>query len=102
MEENVKDAALREVNEETGLNIADVRIMPFNYSYDYLKGLNKVSAEVSCFAAKTDDENVTLSNEHNYYKWVDYDEAIKLLDYEEQKKLLELFNREIIPQSIIS
>lgn len=86
--ESIQDAAMREVNHETGLNINKITPINFNYSYKYLKGLNKISASVSCFIAKTVDEMVTLSDEHNYYKWVSYNRALNLLEFEEQKKLL--------------
>ncbi|MBN1923286.1 MAG: NUDIX domain-containing protein [Nanoarchaeota archaeon] len=91
--EGIMDAAVREVNQETGLNITDIKVVPFNYSYNYLKNLNYISAEVSCFLAKASDELVTLSSEHNHYKWVDYETAMKLLEFPEQKKLLEQVNR---------
>lgn len=87
--ENATNAALREINHETGLNITNVKIVPFNYNYSYMKGLNNVDSNVSCFVAKAKDDLVTLSNEHNYYKWVDFNRAINLLDFNEQKKLLE-------------
>jgi 8-oxo-dGTP pyrophosphatase MutT (NUDIX family) len=92
-EEDAFKAALRAVNEQTGLNIEKVNPISFNYSYEYLKELNSKKTEVSCFAAKSLDSEVNLSNEHNFYKWVDYETAMKLLDFDEQKKLLEFFKK---------
>ncbi len=94
--ESIQSAALREVNHETGLNITNIRVVPFNYSYDYLKGLNQVNASVSCFIAQANDELVTLSEEHDYYKWVDYNRAMNLLEFTEQKKLLNQVHQSIV------
>jgi len=84
-------AALRVVNEETKLNIEKVTPLSFSYSYDYMKELSVINVNVSCFAGKSDDLKVMLSSEHNHYKWVNYDDAKKMLDFDEQKKLLEFF-----------
>ena len=82
---------IREVNLVTGLNIDNINNFHFNYSYDYLKELNRVNANVSCFVAKSDDLMVTLDKEHDYYKWISFNSAMKLIDFDEQKKMLELF-----------
>ncbi|MFA5303976.1 MAG: NUDIX domain-containing protein [Candidatus Nanoarchaeia archaeon] len=86
-------ASLRIVNEQTWLNLAKVSPVPFNYSYEYLKGLEVKKADVSCFAAKSEELTINLSSEHNHYKWVDYETAMKMLDFGEQKKLLEFFRK---------
>lgn len=86
--ECVNDSVIREVNQSTGLNIGRITSINFNYSYEYLKELNYIDTNVSCFVAKASDEFVTLSDEHNYYKWANHEQALKLLEFEEQKKLL--------------
>jgi 8-oxo-dGTP pyrophosphatase MutT (NUDIX family) len=86
--ESIADAAYREANEKTGLNLSKVISFPFNYSYEYMKNIDVINTHVSCFIAKATDINVSLSNEHNYYKWTDYETAMKLLDFEEQKAFL--------------
>ncbi|MDD5054290.1 MAG: NUDIX domain-containing protein [Candidatus Nanoarchaeia archaeon] len=91
-EEQAFQAAIREANEETGLNLEKVWPIPFKYSYEYLKGLNLINSNVFCFAAKAYDSIVNLSKEHDHYKWVDYDSALKLLDFEEQKNFLKFFH----------
>jgi 8-oxo-dGTP pyrophosphatase MutT (NUDIX family) len=91
--EDAFKSALRAVNEQTGLNIGRVNSVPFNYSYEYMKDLKVIKASVSCFAAKSDDLSVNLSKEHNFFKWVNYETAMKMLDFDEQKKLLEFFKK---------
>ena len=91
--EDAFQAALRVVNEQTWLNLEKVNPVPFNYSYEYMKELDVKNVDVSCFAAKSEELNINLSNEHNHYKWVDYENAMKMLDFGEQKKLLEFFKK---------
>jgi len=92
-DEDAFKAACREANEETGLNLEKVAPVPYNYSYDYLKDLDWISCSVSCFAAKSYDSLVHLSIEHDYYKWVDFESALKILDFNEQKNFLEFFKK---------
>jgi 8-oxo-dGTP pyrophosphatase MutT (NUDIX family) len=91
--EEVYNAALRVVNEQTWLNIEKINPVPFNYSYEYMKGLTGKKVDVSCWAAKSDELKINLSKEHNYYKWVNFNTAMKLLDFDEQKKFLEFFKK---------
>lgn len=91
--EDVFQSALRIVNEQTWLNLEKVSSVPFNYSYEYMKELDVKNVDVSCFVAKSDELNINLSNEHNHYKWVDYETAMKMLDFDEQKKFLEFFKK---------
>lgn len=91
--ENPQESAERIVKESAGIIAEKLRALPFNYSYDYLKGFEKSEAEVSCFLCKASSMNVLLSSEHDYHKWLDYDSAMKLLDFVEQKKLLETAKR---------
>ncbi len=94
--ETIVDAAIREINEETGLNITNVVAVPFTYNYNYMKGLEKRDAEVACFMAKCNDDNVVLSKEHSHYKWVDFRTAMMLLEFDEQKKLLNFINSNLL------
>lgn len=93
--ENVFDSAIREVNEATSLNLNNFKNINYNFNYSYLKGLNFKNVEINSFAFKSNEFNVILNNEHDYYKWVSFDRAIELLDFDEQKKLLEFFNKSL-------
>ncbi|HEX2947896.1 MAG TPA: NUDIX pyrophosphatase [Clostridia bacterium] len=47
-----------------------------------------------CFSVKVSDTNITLSSEHEEFRWVSYEKAIELLKWETNKTaLFELDNR---------
>ncbi len=94
--ERIVDAALREINEETGLNITKVEPIPFTYNYTYMKGLKKKEAEVACFMAVSKDDEIVLSNEHSHYKWADFRTAMMLLEFDEQKRLLNFIRSNLL------
>ncbi len=71
--EDPKAAALRELQEETGFEPSDVRIIDgFTRSvkYFYKWGGDTVHKEVTYFLAETDKEAVQVSDEHDSYAWM--------------------------------
>jgi len=92
---------LREVKEETGLKI--IKIKKFNVfgKYDYEKKLedrkNFVGQEFSLYSVKVEGDKVKLDKlEHEDYKWISFNDALKILTWENQKKCLEIVNKEIL------
>lgn len=41
-----------------------------------------------CFAVEVHDYNIILSSEHTKYRWVEYDDAVKLLKFDSNKTAL--------------
>ena len=73
-DEEPEAAALREVREETGLEVERlyvVRIQPF-----YLRKRKAVELAV-VFAAFVQDSPVTIAGEHQTYAWLTVDEALQ-------------------------
>lgn len=94
-EETRKDAALRELQEETG--IEHVQLQPgFEQSLSYIfrdrKG-DMVEKEVTFFLGETNTEKVVLSREHLYSKWLPYKDASKQLTYANARQILAQANR---------
>lgn len=101
--ESSQDAALREVEEETG--IKDLKIITgfkeyikyfFRNNYD-LKKEDKNKAPwifklVVFYLAKTNTSNVSLSDEHIGFAWLPYKEAFKKLTFKNAKNLLKKAN----------
>lgn len=86
--ETEKQAALREIKEETSL---DVELVPgFRHEIRFLfKHNNKLVAKTSVFfLAKANTKEVRLT-EHDAFFWLSFDEAIKKLRFKTQKQLLE-------------
>ena len=89
--ESETQAAIRETREETG--ISDIKFVNgFRelVEYRYRHGKRLVNKEVAFFLARTQTENVVLSNEHIDYVWLNYDDALKQLTYKNAKKVLEI------------
>jgi bis(5'-nucleosidyl)-tetraphosphatase len=94
-EETKIDAAIRELEEETG--ITTIELQPgFEQSLSYIfrdrKG-EMVEKEVTFFLGETGAENVTLSREHLYAKWLGYKDASKQLTYANARQILAQANR---------
>lgn len=87
--ESLQEAAARELYEETGLKphtIAD-----FEYSFDYtFTDYDKKQAhkKVVLFLAEVDSNEVQLSDEHQGYRWLPYQEALAQLTYENAQAAL--------------
>jgi 8-oxo-dGTP pyrophosphatase MutT (NUDIX family) len=87
--ENKLQAAIRELSEETGL-IADI-YPDFEASYSYSfrdKMRQPISKTVYFFVGKANQRAVKLSEEHQHYKWLDYEQALYTLSYENARGVL--------------
>lgn len=82
------ETAIREIVEETGITINKLWVVP-NVNSFYSPERNKIFM-IPVFAAKTEDINIKLSNEHSEYKWVAKEEALKLLAWPGQRKSVEI------------
>ncbi len=87
-DEALIDAVSREIKQETGINVKIHSFMPYSYSYSYFKNLNFVDSDVACFVAEAKNSDVKLSQEHSHYKWLDYDDALKIIDFKGPKTFL--------------
>ena len=82
------DAAIREIREETGL---EVRIIPgFSRVIEYFYTRNgiRVRKRVVYFLAEALGGEVKLSYEHTGYVWASYDRALSLISFESVRNVL--------------
>ena len=82
--ETSSEAAIRELEEETGLS-------PINmFVADHVSKFYEVHGDrinlVPVFGIEVDSENIILSEEHISYKWVNINEALDTLVWNGQKK----------------
>ena len=92
-EEDEKKAAKRELKEETGIvEFSLVNDFLEKIDYYYKKDGNTVYKAVVFFLVLTDIENVKISEEHNGYKWCDFEEAYKLVKFKNTRKVLKKAN----------
>lgn len=87
--EKIEETAKREILEETGIDSIDF-VPGFSESIQYYYTRNKttISKKVYYFLAETKTKNVTLSDEHLSYKWLNYHESLSTLTYSNAKDLL--------------
>lgn len=89
--EELMEAALREVSEETGIkNIKSV--VDLKYTFTYKEAYKGVLMDMQdfCFAFEVETiYDVKLSDEHEEYKWCSYGEAKKYLNWKYNLNALE-------------
>ena len=91
--EEEHDTVMREVREETGMGT--IRILEgFNsiIRYNFKSRGALVGKAVSFYIAETGSKEVRLSFEHIGFKWLEYNEALKLVTFSNSKELLEKVN----------
>ena len=87
------DTIKREIKEETAIdNIEFINGFRKKITYNYKKRGNLVEKEVIFYLSRTNSKKVKLSFEHQGYKWLNYDCAIKLLTYKNSKIILKEAN----------
>ncbi len=90
--ENAYQAAIREINEETGLNAERIWVVP-NVDTFYSHELNEISL-LPVFAAKVNGtEKIKISDEHTESCWYKPEETKKLLAWEGQRHSVDLIKR---------
>ncbi len=87
--EKAFETALREIKEETGLTPVKLWAAPNINSFyqadkDYISFLPVFAALVN------PDDEVTISKEHSEFKWVEIEEAKKILAWEGQRKSVDI------------
>lgn len=88
-EEDPREAARRELCEETGIRVIEV-VAGFQeeVEYEFEREAQPVHKRVTYFLGETDEGEVRLSKEHLAYSWLGYPEALERLTYESSRALL--------------
>jgi len=89
-EEDTLAAANRELQEETGISDID-RIPDFEVRIDYEfrhKG-ELINKSVTFYLAKTSQEQVVISREHQNFVWLSYEKAIQKVTFKNAREVLE-------------
>ncbi len=79
--EVLNDGILREIQEETGLDAANVKLV-FAKTEHRKWDVGEASAIFLFYLADSKTKEVKLSFEHDDYKWVEFDELLDLFEYE--------------------
>jgi bis(5'-nucleosidyl)-tetraphosphatase len=90
-DETTLDAAIRELKEETNLEVALEHKFEYTVSYDFRdRDGMPVHKQVTFFAGRTLSDAVVLSCEHEEYAWLSVGDAVKLLTYHNARQVLQL------------
>ncbi len=91
--ESDQEAAVREIQEETGLRdlIFDPKFKKIIKYFFRVENKN-VFKMVIFYLAQTNTSNIILSSEHSDSKWAEFDEAISFLKFKNSKQLLTAAN----------
>ena len=98
--ETKHDAALRELNEETGLTATIIDGFEQSFDYFFKSDGQTIKKTVYFFIAQTDTQKVTLSYEHIGSAWLGYEQAIERLTYDNAKELLKAANQFLIKERL--
>ena len=86
--ESEKETVIREAEEETG--IKDLEFLD-NFrekeSYFYRWEEKLISKDVIYYLTKTNTEKIKLSHEHKYFKWLNYEDILKILKFKNEKEI---------------
>lgn len=89
---SLEAAAVREVSEELGIWISEKDLIGPLYQYKFKTSHPKQfgqEVEEFCFTAKfPDNAEIILSDEHQKYEWLDYEQAIKTIAHDNPKIFL--------------
>uniref|UniRef100_A0A8R1DJG2 Bis(5'-nucleosyl)-tetraphosphatase [asymmetrical] n=1 Tax=Caenorhabditis japonica TaxID=281687 RepID=A0A8R1DJG2_CAEJA len=84
-------AALRETKEEANLNKDQLTIHETCHETLYYEAKGKPKSVKYWLALLNNPDDVTLSHEHQNWKWLELDDAVKIADYAEMGSLLRKF-----------
>lgn len=101
-DKDILETAKREFGEETGIKDIKIeklelttKIPVVNIVKDFIWGKDVFYSEEYTFSTNITDKIINLSEEHEEYKWIQYDEARKLLKYDSNKNALWELNEKL-------
>jgi 8-oxo-dGTP pyrophosphatase MutT (NUDIX family) len=86
--ETPEQAALREVKEETGLEVELLPGFREEVEYVYSRERRRIRKRVIFFLARAHSDDVRLSWEHEGYAWLTYDRALARITYDSSRRVL--------------
>lgn len=98
------EAAIRELSEETGINIkkedlivldSKTTIPVVNVTGTYTWGKDVFVIPEYAFAVDATNFQIKLSNEHTEFKWLEYNKAMDILTYDSNKSALWELNEKL-------
>jgi len=99
--ETPEKAALREIKEETGLDVELLLGFREEVEYVYTRERRRIRKKVIFFLAKAPTKEVRLSWEHKDYAWLPFSQALARLTYDSSRRVLAKAHRYLsaLPQA---
>ncbi|MCX6702454.1 MAG: NUDIX domain-containing protein [Candidatus Wolfebacteria bacterium] len=85
------ETAVREIREETGLKLTDLKFRRQFKTFDkfmFYREKEQIFKLVILYLAETEREDIKLSDEHDGYAWLTYKEAMKILKYKDSQRII--------------
>ena len=93
-EETLENAAIREIKEETDLDVELISGFSDTIKYTFTNSKGEpVSKEVTFFLARALQNKVTISEEHVDSRWLSFKDTYKKITYINSRKVLERANQ---------
>lgn len=94
--ENLKGCLIREIDEELGVNRDSIRqVSNLKQTLQWPKKTGFIITEYVYVVEIDLDSTITLSEEHDDFRWCDFDEAYQTLGKDNNKNTLKLINSEL-------
>jgi len=98
--ENLSQAVIREVKEETGQKPIRIKRFKEKGRYEYQKGWlghpGYFGQTYVLFSAEIKNKKIKIDKkEHSGYKWLEFNRARRILQFQNQKKCLNIVNKEV-------
>jgi len=99
--ETPMQTVIRELKEETGQSSVKITKLNFKGRYDFKKEHPDFPGckgqEFQLFLAKIREKNIKIDKrEHSSFKWLEFKEALKIVDFPEKKKSLKIVNKYLL------
>lgn len=82
------ETAIREIKEETGLDVEIIEGFKHTYAFFYKFKGETHKKTVTYFLAKSKQKQVRLSWEHKAFVWLEFEKALNKLDFDNDKETL--------------
>jgi 8-oxo-dGTP pyrophosphatase MutT (NUDIX family) len=92
--EEPEQTAIRELEEETGISVDKIEIIPgFTFIQNWMyrfKGelIKKKATYMLVETSKETSKKVVLSSEHEDFQWLDYEDSLKIMKVKNNKEML--------------
>ena len=94
-DKTLEDAVIREVKEETNLNVINTKYLDINYTYTSRQGIECIEY---VFISIVEDGNIILNEENIGYKWLNINDYIEEIYWYYNKEDLRILLEKVLKE----